>query len=441
MSFHSAKLLGLSAALLMSASAYADTYIYITNSTPEPVQIEVQHSATAAPLKQGSEWQQEVTEIEPYATARVLHFNRYWGVKSGQTYQFDTKISVSGEVITAQQSMTGTWIGSDIYHSATGADFNAPWAFDREIHRQDTNYQLKPTTVAYKATFTGGYDDIYYTITPKTQPEPQEANTLKVLTYNTFALPLIASDIDVRLGEMPEHLKGYDAIMFQELFSSSSPSFLRALSKEYPYQTEILKNKNGINLHNGGVAIVSRYPIAQADYFVYPGCTGTDCFADKGFVRAEIIKDGQAYNLVGTHTASFDTQAARDLRQEQFQQMRQHIENAQVPAFDAVLYGGDFNINKLIFPEDYQGAYTNLNATVPVSTGNTRTTFDTDHNYYAAVWDHIEYLDYIMWSNAHRTPETSRNDVRVPRSVSNNLWGKWDLSDHYPVMGEFKFAD
>lgn len=432
--------LACAAALILPAAAMADTYIYVTNSTPEPMQIEVVHSGSNNLLKEGSEWQQEATTIAPYATERVLAFNRYWGVKSGSTYNFDTKMTVNGETIVAQQTMTGTWSGSNIKHSAKGADFNALWATDRNIHRHQSDFVERPTTVAYSAHFTGGYDDFHYTISNNTQAEPvADSNTLKVLTYNVFALPVIASDIGTRLKELPEHLKGYDAILLQELFSSDSPALLRALSEEYPYQTEILKNKNGWNIHNGGVAIVSRYPIAQADYFVYPDCTGTDCFADKGFVKAEVIKDGKAYHLLGTHTASFDTDAARNIRQIQFQQMRNFVQQQQVPTFDAVLYGGDFNVNKLKFPDDYASTQQNLNASVPVSTGYTASTFDVRVNHYASAYDTVEYLDYVMWSNDHRQPVDSRNDVRVPRSTSDALWGKWDLSDHFPVLGEFVF--
>lgn len=432
--------LACAAALMAPALVMADTYIYITNSTPETVQVDVAHTGSKVLLKEGSEWRQEATTIAPYATARVLAFNRYWGLKTGSTYNFDTKLTVNGETITAQQTMVGTWSGSNVHHSAKGADFNAPWANDRNIHRFSSNYVMRPSTVAYSAKFTGGYDDFYYTISNNTPAEPLATdNTLKVLTYNAFALPVIAGDINTRLQEMPAHLKGYDAIMFQELFSSSSPALLRALSEEYPYQTEILKNKGGVNIHNGGVAIVSRYPIAQADYFVYPDCTGTDCFADKGFVKAEIIKGGNAYHLLSTHAASFDTDAARNIRQIQFQQMRNFVEQNNVPQFDAVLYGGDFNVNKLKFPEDYAAAQQNLNATVPVSTGYVESTFDPRVNQYAAAYDTVEYLDYVVWSNAHRQPVTSRNDVRVLRSTSDAMWGKWDLSDHFPVVGEFVF--
>lgn len=427
--------------LFVSLVASADSYVFITNSTPETVRIEVAHTGNNGTLVPGKEWRQEAWEIAPYATERVLAFNRYWGVKRGRTYQFDTHVISGDSRVTVQQSMTGTWSGSNIRHSAKAADFNAPWMTDRHIHRYNSTFAEQASQVAFSAKFTGGYDDFYYVISNNTQDEPVVADSvLKVLSYNVYALPLIASDINARLAEIPDYLKGYDAILFQEAFSGSSPDMLRALASEYPYQTEILRKPlSGINVYNGGVAIVSRYPITQADYFVYPDCTGTDCFADKGFVYAEMLKAGEAYHLMATHAASFDTDAARQLRQVQFTQMRQFIESRQVPAFEAVLYGGDFNVNKLKFADDYAAMQQNLNASVPTITGYTESTFDPRVNYYAAKYDTVEYLDYVVWSNAHRQPTDSRNDVRVPRSISNALWERWDLSDHFPVLGEFVF--
>ncbi len=56
------------------------------------------------------------TQIAPYETKRVLRFNRYTGVKSGQTYNFDTVITGGGSSVTLKQSMTSTSSGSDIKH-------------------------------------------------------------------------------------------------------------------------------------------------------------------------------------------------------------------------------------------------------------------------------------------------------------------------------------
>ena len=122
--------------------------------------------------------------------------------------------------------------------------------------------------------------------------------------------------------------------------------------------------------------VASRHPIVKTDHFIYPSCTGIDCFADKGVIYAEILKNGKAYHVTSTPTASFDTDAARDMRQQQFKQIRALVDKQNIPSFDAVLMGGDFNVNKLLWPQDYAQMQINLNGTVPVSTGYTESTFD-----------------------------------------------------------------
>lgn len=426
--------------LCLSGIAYADSYVFITNSTAESLQINVTQSGSSQ-LTEGSQWRQEATVIAPYATARVLAFNRNVGVKNGKTYQFDTYITAGGSSVIARQQMTGNWVGSSIKHSITTTSNQAPWFTDRNIHRYQAPYQNLLSTQAVAAHYTGGYDDFHYTISNLPPQEPlADADSLKVLTYNIYALPLVASDIGTRLTELPAALKGYDVLFLQEAFSSDSPALLRALAADYPYQTEILRAPlSGINVYNGGVVIASRYPLGEINYLVYPDCTGTDCFADKGFIYAEVIKHGKGYHLVNTHAASFDSDAARQMRQAQFKLMQQHIAAKPIPLTDAVIYGGDFNVNKLRFADDYSQMQANLAATVPAISGYSAATFDPRVNHYAASYDTVEYLDYLVYSTAHKQPRYSVNDVRVFRSTSDALWRKWDLSDHFAVLAEFRF--
>ncbi len=429
--------------LLCSQQVIADTYVYVTNTTAEMVSVNINHHGTKV-LEQGSQWEQEATQIAPYETKRVLRYNRYVGVKSGQTYNFDTVIAGGGSTVTLKQSMTGTWSGSNIKHSAASSDFFAPWFSDRNIQRFNTNYANKAAQTVFKAELTGGYDDFHYTIHQNTVPEPitTNANEFKVLTYNIYALPVIASKIDARLGQLPQNLKGYDAILFQEAFASGRTAMLAQLAQEYPYQTYIPVG-SGYNLYDSGVLVASRYPIVKTDHFIYPNCTGTDCFADKGVVYAEVLKNGKAYHVTSTHTASFDTNAARALRQEQFQQIRALVNKQNIPSFDAVLMGGDFNVNKLLWPQDYAQMLANLNATAPISTGYTASTFDPRVNSLAGAAGSggtaVEYLDYVVSSNNHRQPMQARNDVRIIRSAADPLFRTWDLSDHFPVMGQFQY--
>ncbi|MBP7880478.1 MAG: phospholipase, partial [Acinetobacter sp.] len=69
----------------------ADSYVFITNTTPETVSIQVNHTGSQT-LEQGNQWAQEATQLAPYETKRVLRMNRYSGLKSGQTYNFDTVV-------------------------------------------------------------------------------------------------------------------------------------------------------------------------------------------------------------------------------------------------------------------------------------------------------------------------------------------------------------
>ena len=59
-------------------------------------------------------------------------------------------------------------------------------------------------------------------------------------SYNVWALPVIASSIGERLTLLPDYLKGYDALLLQEVFDGRREGFLQALAKEYPYQTKVL---------------------------------------------------------------------------------------------------------------------------------------------------------------------------------------------------------
>lgn len=434
------------ALLAMFASpVFADTYVFITNTTPETVTVSINHYGTRT-LTQGSQWAQEATSIGPYETKRVLRYNRFTGVKSGQTYNFDTRVTSGTSTVVMKQSMTGTWTGSNIKHGASGADFSSPWYTNRNVYSFNTNYRSRASETAFKAESTGGYDDFHYTIHNKTVTEPLAgSNGLKVLSYNIYALPLVSTLIDERLGQLPQNLKGYDVILFQEAFSSSRNSMLLALAAEYPYQTHVPKiSYNGVNVFDSGVLVASRYPIVSTADYIYPGCSGTDCFADKGVIYAEVIKNGKAYHVTSTHTASFDTDEARALRQQQFQQIRTLVNAQGIPSTEAVLFGGDFNVNKLIFPGDYSQMLANLNATDPLSTGWTASTFDPRINTLAgragSGGTAVEYLDYVVYANDHRLPTQSRNDVRVLRSAAAPVFMTWDLSDHFPVMGDFAYA-
>ncbi|MCW8346941.1 sphingomyelin phosphodiesterase [Vibrio sp. ZSDZ65] len=422
----------------------ADTDVYLTNNSDQPLTIQVTHEGSDL-LQYGNEWQQHVQELGPWQTKSVLSFNRWEGVKSNQTYRFETVVSnPQGESVSLNQLMEGHWYNSTIEYGMSAVDVALDLKDDRNIHRASTDsFGSRRAELAFKSTSTARYDDLHYTITPTKIIEKVDDNeqNLKLMTYNIWALPAIASHIGDRYQLIPEYVKGYDVLALQEVFASGREAFLRELAKEYPYQTKML-DKDGFNIYDGGVIIVSRYPIVNEAQYVFPDCTGTDCFADKGVNYAEVIKGGQAYHVFATHTASFDTDTAREYRQRQFQQIRALATSLKIPINEAVIYSGDFNVNKLKFPGDYQQMIANLSAVEPSYSGYTASTFDPRINNFAGEalsgGENVEYLDYVMVSNEYGKKSFNDNRVDVPRSTADSLWTHYNLSDHFPVTALIK---
>ncbi|MFT5808979.1 MAG: hypothetical protein ACI9LG_003307 [Moritella dasanensis] len=222
---------------VMSATALADSDIYLTNNSNQAMSVTVKHTGSDL-LQEGSEWQQHAQTLKPWETKMELSFNRWEGIKSGDNYQFETLVTnENGESLSLLQQVKGYWYKSSLEHGASANDLALNWVDDRDTYRYLSEYNSNSTSteIAFKASATRRYDDIHYTITPQKMDEQPEhdGNALKVMSYNVWALPVIASHIGERLQEIPEHVKGYDVLMLQEVFAAGRGTFLRDLAKEY----------------------------------------------------------------------------------------------------------------------------------------------------------------------------------------------------------------
>lgn len=427
--------------VLFPSAAWAESYVFVTNSTPNTVQISTTQTGDGV-LKRGDTWNTEATEIPAYATRRVLWMNRNVGIKNGKSYTFNTTVTAAGSVLTLQQKLTGTLTSSKIWHSAKGVSFNDAWFNDRNIHNTSTLYGGKNSVLSYKAEFTGGYDDFYYVVQNNNIVETASAqNEFKYMTYNVWALPPISSNNCARLDEIANNLAGYDAVAVQEMFDNDCRNnFLNKVRSAFPYQSQLVDISSNI-LQDGGTLIISRWPIMVDRTLVFDQCTGSDCLANKGANYVQVLKHGVAYHLANTHAPSFDSDEARAMRRYAFGKIRGLIDAQRVPATDALLIAGDLNVNKHKFPDDYAQMQSILRATAPASTGYLNT-FDANVNLNAGnglSGGTVEYLDYVLVGSDHRQPRSSNNDVRVLRTVRSDLWSVRDLSDHFAVVGRFSY--
>ncbi|MEU0371216.1 sphingomyelin phosphodiesterase [Streptomyces sp. NPDC006283] len=289
-----------------------------------------------------------------------------------------------------------------------------------------------------------------------------ETPRLKVLTYNAF---LFSKSLypnwgqDHRAAAIPAagFFRGNDVVVLQEAFdNSSSEALIRNAAPQYPYRTPVMgRSKDGWDAtggsysattpEDGGVAVLSKWPIVRKEQYVYKDACGADWWSNKGFVYAVLDVNGTKVHVVGTHAQSTDPGCdageAAEMRGRQFRAMDAFLDAKKIPASEQVLVAGDFNVDSRT-PE-----YASMLADGGLVGSDARTghaySFDTEDNSIAADRypdDAREDLDYVLHRAGHSRPAGWTNEVikeqSAPWSVSS--WGTTytytNLSDHYPVI-------
>ncbi len=440
---------------ILAGQALATSAFYI-NRTSEPIKVSLMVE-TSHPVEEGKQYrlpdnaERNTMVIPPYTKMKVASFNRYNGIINGGVYNYYWAI--------AQRNSNGDWETKQynpiaqlqLKGHASGTHLKLGFK-GRELitsYNADVidSYGIDETHTEFgaKAIYTSGYDNIEFVISEhQLYPPDTRDNTLRVATYNLWMIPAVSSDINARASLMEHSLSGYDVLAFQEAFSNRRRRLFDDLSEEYTYQTQVLGGDSGA-LYDGGVVTLSRYPILEADYLVFDHCSSTDCHADKGIVYTKIEKNGQIYHVFNTHLASFGTRKAKRLRRLQLGLLRTFMLTKNIPEDEAVIYAGDFNVDKNNHFSEYQLMLSILEVEPPTFAGYTQGTFDPSINKYAAAkysgGTNTSYLDYVFTSKRHRPATQKLNTVRLKQRVSDSTWGEWHLSDHFSVDGHFVFEE
>jgi len=425
------------------ANTWAQSYIYLTNNTLQPLELTINQSGS--PLIKGEHWFQHEVSVAPLATVRFLEMNRDTGIKWGKDYFFDTTVTAEdGSSVVLQQKLTGTFSFSNIWHGTK----QSSWFDDREIHSVTQDFVGKNSTIAFKAESarTNG-DDYYYVIHPKQVDAVRGLNNnINVLAYNVWALNpigisgIVSKSASERFKQLKDKIKGYDAIVFSELFANSERAMLLdTLKLEYPYQTRVV-DKPG-SLEDGGVLIVSRWPIEKEAQMTFQQCSGSDCMASKGVMYALINKGGNPYHIFGSHTQAWSTEEGRTVRAQQFEQMRDFIDNQNISGAEPVIIAGDLNVDKIKHLPEYEQMLKTLIAEEVPRLNSYAYTFDGTVNAWTTDEEknNKEYLDYVLYSTSHLSPISSSSKVIIPRSIHADVFTKYDLSDHFGLAGDLTF--
>ncbi|GHB31718.1 hypothetical protein GCM10010331_18010 [Streptomyces xanthochromogenes] len=323
------------------------------------------------------------------------------------------------------------------------------------------------------------------------QPAPDamthdSPDTLRVVNYNAMLLSKwmtldnsqFANQDRVRAMLDNGFLDGQDVVVLEELFNvDTSKQLLDGLyEKGYRYQTRVVgaskwsgthgrdwdaEHINGGGLENGGVAVVSRYPIDVAEQQVFAKGCAADKHAQKGFAYAKINKGGQVFHVVGTHPQATDSgcgtrKDAAAVRATQFKEIDGFLsgkeQRGEAGSTEPVLLVGDFNVDRAT--SEYREMLTQLHATDGRRSGEPHS-FDPKNNELARIRypdDPPEDLDFALQRQGHAQLREWAGEVVRPRAGSvltvegrtgpGGIFVKdqvRDLSDHYALAASGRF--
>jgi phospholipase C len=304
------------------------------------------------------------------------------------------------------------------------------------------------------------------------------------MTYNVMLLPNFLGDYDQKnrsksiakaLLNIPED-KQPDIIIFIEMFSRYRDSIINGIKKEYPHYSQILGAEcfgsqwdeyqgNCSNLFfiiNGGVLIMSKYPISYKVQYVFENKAFStfDYYANKGAAYVKVNKQGHIYHIIGTHMqADQGNNLQPNVRNKQLKEIRYFIESLNLPKTEPVIVAGDFNIPDVDDMEN-QNIKKILNGEYKYNLDSDYKSFSAISNNYAKCLAQfmnysLEYnytLDYIVYLNDYLQPINNPKMHVVPLKTLTPLYWKYmkkklpdtggyynDPSDHYPVEVEYYF--
>ncbi|WP_033251820.1 sphingomyelin phosphodiesterase [Kitasatospora phosalacinea] len=285
---------------------------------------------------------------------------------------------------------------------------------------------------------------------------------LDVLSYNTF---LMSTSLYPNWGQAQraqaiagaDFFRGHDVVVLQEAFDNAASDALAAKAADaYPYRTPVVGRStsgwdatsggySGATPEDGGVLLLSRWPVLRKEQYVFEDACGADWWSNKGFVYAQINVAGQLTHVVGTHLQSTDpgcaSGQAADVRAEQLQAVRAFLDAKRIPADQPVVLAGDLNVDS--HGDEYPALLANGNLAPATARTGWADSFDTVDNSIAAYrypGEPAEDLDYVLYRADHARPQQYTNTVHrfhsAPWTVSS--WGTsytyTDLSDHYPLL-------
>jgi endonuclease/exonuclease/phosphatase family metal-dependent hydrolase len=435
------------------------TSLIVQNNTTHRFEVHTRLSGDSS----GRAWRAAGTTIASGERRRIGHLARWSGVPRHATLALDTTLRNGVGDIHLSQHLTGGRWRNALRHRVQGG----PWWEDGQSGRTSLDLAEHVFLVACHQRRAGLDRDLEIVLDTQRHRAPAGRDTLDVLAYNVWLRPSIFLNGQAqRAARLPDHLRGHDVVVLTEAFHPKhAPAVIAALADEYPHQTAVLGDLTwpwpfgpGAKLWNGGVVLLSRWPIERTETRSFRGhLLPTDRWADKGALYACINKLGRRYHLLGTHVQADAEPYLRpyyrltgrdpdrvywDQRRANFSVVRGLLDDVAPPCDEPVLITGDLNTCRVAAPWQHAEMLAILDAAEPAPGDHHPYTFDTVTNRLASVGPPA-WLDYVLFSRRHLEPLASEVEVHLMRARDGwRGWlggPRWDLSDHYAVSSRMTF--
>jgi hypothetical protein len=327
----------------------------------------------------------------------------------------------------------------------------------------------------------------------KKKTKSNELYQIQVLTFNIMCLipePLHMNEKHYRMSKIPDYIctlessigKVLDVIIFTECVLSDKNSSFRENMKKIGWlhwSTPLINNQLYPSLLEGGVYIVSRWPILLEDQHIFIHTDGNDSLAAKGIIYTKIhhIPTDTNINVLGFHGQAWNTPITRSIRLKQAKEINKFVQRLSIPMEEPVLLGGDANIERytekkqlkkfLQYSSFLLPSLPSLPSSQQMYTIDKRNGWvgsDDPTQYKSLLWPNgcediyratqhcvccpDQMMDYILYHSCHKLPISTFMKVMdekvKPYCVQisqkhEHAWMEY-LSDHHPLYTEFTFS-
>ncbi|HUH73388.1 MAG TPA: sphingomyelin phosphodiesterase [Chitinophagales bacterium] len=178
---------------------------------------------------------------------------------------------------------------------------------------------------------------------------PQREDSLKLLSWNIYMLPpmVMFTGKNKRASIIGEELANsdYDVLVLQEAFlAGARKRIYNKLKHEYPYEVGPAFRELYSLKTSSGIWILSKHPMKEIAKVKFKRKSGFDNkMARKGALMVEVNKNGQIFEVIGTHLNAGGT---LDIKASQIRQIKEELIDVYHNENHPLVVAGDFNIDK-----------------------------------------------------------------------------------------------